>query len=132
MSLARSRPARLSNAKAGGYPLTANPAGDKTRASNPFIADLPRRGRMDPLKLPLEQLLYLRLGQFFDQLHGRSVPDLYRVLLDQVDRAVLRQALERADGQLGAAADFLDVDRNTLSRKARRLKIDMQRASKFK
>jgi DNA-binding protein Fis len=87
---------------------------------------------MDPLKLPLEQLLYLRLGQFFDQLHGRSVPDLYRVLLDQVDRAVLRQALERADGQLGAAADFLDVDRNTLSRKARRLKIDMQRASKFK
>ncbi len=87
---------------------------------------------MDPLKLPLEQLLYMRLGQFFDQLHGRSVPDLYRVLLDQVDRAVLRQALERADGQLGAAADFLDVDRNTLSRKARRLKIDMQRASKFK
>src|SRR5262249_49121187 len=54
-------------------------------------------GRMDPLKLPLEQLLYLRLGQFFDQLNGRSVPDLYRVLLDQVDRAVLRQALERAD-----------------------------------
>ena len=87
---------------------------------------------MDPLKLPLEQLLYMRLGDFFDQLNGRSVPDLYRVLLDQVDRAVLRQALERADGQLGAAADFLDVDRNTLSRKAKRLKIGMQRASKFK
>jgi len=87
---------------------------------------------MDPLKLPLEQLLYLRLGHFFDQLNGRSVPDLYRVLLDQVDRAVLRQALERAEGQLGAAAHFLDVDRNTLSRKARRLKIGMQRASKFK
>jgi Fis family transcriptional regulator len=87
---------------------------------------------MDPLKLPLEQLLYMRLGQFFDQLHGRSVPDLYRVLLDQVDRAVLRQALERADGQLGVAADFLDVDRNTLSRKAKRLKIGLQRSIKFK
>ena len=87
---------------------------------------------MDPLKLPLEQLLYLRLGQFFDQLNGRSVPDLYRVLLDQVDRAVLRQALERADGQLGVAADFLDLDRNTLSRKAKRLKIGLQRSSKFK
>jgi len=87
---------------------------------------------MDPLKLPLEQLLYLRLGQFFDQLNGRSVPDLYRVLLDQVDRAVLRQALERADGQLGVAADFLDLDRNTLSRKAKRLKIGMQRSTKFK
>jgi DNA-binding protein Fis len=78
---------------------------------------------MDPLKLPLEELLYLRLGQFFDRLHGRAVPDLYRVLLEQVDRAVLRQALERADGQLGTAAKFLGVDRNTLARKAKRLNV---------
>lgn len=78
---------------------------------------------MDPLKLPLEELLYLRLGSFFDQLKGRSVPDLYRVLMDQVDRAVLRQALERADGQLSEAAKFLGMDRNTLSRKAKKLKL---------
>lgn len=79
---------------------------------------------MDPLTLPLEELLYKRLGRFFDQLNGRKVPGLYRVLLEQVDRAVLRQALERCDGQLGAAADFLGVDRNTLSRKAKRLKVE--------
>lgn len=79
---------------------------------------------MDPLKLPLEELLYLRLGHFFDQLNGRKVPDLYRVLMDQVDRAVLRQALERFEGQLIGAADFLGLDRNTLSRKAKRLKLD--------
>ncbi len=79
---------------------------------------------MDPLKLPLEELLYVRLGRFFDQLNGRAVPDLYRVLLEQVDRALLRQALERSDGQLGAAAKFLGVDRNTFARKARRLKVD--------
>jgi DNA-binding protein Fis len=78
---------------------------------------------MDPLKLPLEELLYLRLGSFFDQLHGRRVPDLYRVVLDQVDRAVLRQALERSDGHLGEAARFLGIDRNTLARKAKRLKV---------
>ncbi len=78
---------------------------------------------MDPLKLPLEELLYLRLGQFFDQLHGRKVPELYRVLMDQVDRAVLRQAIERAEGQIGSAAEFLGLDRNTLSRKAKRLRL---------
>ncbi len=77
----------------------------------------------DPMKLPLEELLYLRLGEFLDQLHGRKVPALYRVLLDQVDRAVLRQALERSDGHLSAAAAFLGVDRNTLARKAKRLKV---------
>lgn len=74
--------------------------------------------------MPLEELLYLRLGQFFDQLKGRKVPGLYRVLMDQVDRAVVRQALERAEGQLLQAAAFLDLDRNTLSRKARRLKLE--------
>jgi DNA-binding NtrC family response regulator len=45
------------------------------------------------------------------------------VLLDQVDRAVLRQALERSEGQLTAAASFLGVDRNTLARKVKRLKV---------
>jgi DNA-binding protein Fis len=78
---------------------------------------------MDPLKMPLEELLYLRLGHFFDQLHGRRVPDLYRVLLEQVDRAIVRQALEQNEGQLANAADFLGIDRNTLSRKAKRLKV---------
>jgi len=79
---------------------------------------------MDPLKLTLEELMYLRLGQFLDQLHGRAVPDLYRVVLEQVDRAIFRQALERTDGQLGTAAKFLGVDRNTLARKAKRLKVN--------
>ncbi len=79
---------------------------------------------MDPLKLPLEELLYLRLGKFLDQLDERKVPELYRMLIDQVDRAILRQALERSEGQLQRAAELLDVDRNTLSRKVRRLKLD--------
>jgi Fis family transcriptional regulator len=79
---------------------------------------------MDLLKLSLEELLYLRLGHFFDQLSGRKIPGLYKVLLDQVDRAVLRQALERSDGQVGVAAEFLGVDRNTLARKAKRLKVN--------
>ena len=78
---------------------------------------------MDLTKLTLEELLYQRLGSFFDQLHGRKVPDLYRVLVDQVDRAVLRQALERSEGQMSAAAAFLGVDRNTFSRKMKRLKV---------
>jgi Fis family transcriptional regulator len=82
---------------------------------------------MDPLKLPLEELLYRRLGVFFDQLSGRRVPELYQVLRDQVDRAIFRQALERSDGQLAKAAEFLGVDRNTLSRKAQRLKVDAAR-----
>lgn len=84
---------------------------------------LAKRWPVDPLKLPLEELLYLRLGQFFDQLDGRKLPDVYKVLLDQMDRAILRQALERSSGQVGAAAALLGVDRNTLARKAKRLRV---------
>jgi DNA-binding protein Fis len=85
---------------------------------------------MDPLKLPLEELLYLRLEQFFDQLHGKRVPGLYKVLTDQVDRAIVRQALERAGGQIQSAAQFLGMDRNTLARKAKRLKIKVAEAGR--
>jgi len=84
----------------------------------------------DPLKLPLEELLYLRLGQFFDQLKDSRVPGLYRVLMEQVDRAILRQALERCEGQLSQTAAFLDLDRNTLARKTRRLKLEGPRKAK--
>jgi transcriptional regulator of acetoin/glycerol metabolism len=45
------------------------------------------------------------------------------VLVDQMDRAILRQALERSQGQVGAAAELLGMDRNTLSRKAKRLQV---------
>jgi Fis family transcriptional regulator len=83
---------------------------------------------MDPLKTSLEELMYLRLGAFFDQLSGRRVPELYQVLKDQMDRAILRQALERSEGQLARAAEFLGLDRNTLSRKAQRLKVRIARA----
>jgi DNA-binding NtrC family response regulator len=51
------------------------------------------------------------------------------VVLEQVDRAILRQALERADGQLGEAAKFLGIDRNTFARKARKLKVKTERAA---
>lgn len=78
---------------------------------------------MEPLKLPLEELLFTRLGAFFDQLGEEQVPDLYQTVIDQLDRAVLRQALQRSDGQIGEAARFLGIDRNTLSRKLRRLRL---------
>ena len=79
---------------------------------------------MDPLQLSLEELLYKRLGTFLDQLDGRRVPALYRVVVEQLDRALLRQALERSDEQLVKAATFLGLDRNTLARKVKRLRLE--------
>lgn len=74
-------------------------------------------------ELPLEELLYVRLGDFLERLDGGAVPELYKTLQDQLDRAVLRQALERTGGRLGAAATLLGLDRNTLARKVKRLDL---------
>jgi DNA-binding protein Fis len=77
---------------------------------------------MERDKATLEEILYQRLGLLFEQLGGRRVPHLYRTVIDQVERALIRQALERTASQLGAA-DLLGIDRNTLARKAKRLKV---------
>jgi DNA-binding protein Fis len=88
-----------------------------------MLSGRPVEVHVDPLQLSLEELLYRRLGTFLDQLDGRRLPDLYRVVVDQLDRALLRQALERSDDQLVHAAAFLGLDRNTLARKAKRLRL---------
>ena len=69
----------------------------------------------------LEQLNYERLEAFLGRLQGRRIPGLYRLILGQVERALFRAALAQTGSHLGKAAELLDVDRNTLARKARSL-----------
>ena len=67
----------------------------------------------------LEALNFERLELFLARLQGRRVPGLYRMIVGQVERALVRAALAQTDSHLGEAARLLDVDRNTLARKAR-------------
>ena len=69
----------------------------------------------------LEELTFERLQLFLGRLQGRRVPGLYKLILAQVERALLRAALAQTGDHLGQTAQLLDVDRNTLSRKARAL-----------
>lgn len=69
----------------------------------------------------LEDLTYERLEVFLARLQGRRVPGLYKMILGQVERALLRAALNRTGDHLGEAAKLLDLDRNTLARKAKAL-----------
>ena len=73
----------------------------------------------------LEDLTYERLEVFLARLQGRRVPGLYRLIGGQVERALIRAALVKTGGHLGEAARLLDVDRNTLARKARALGLEV-------
>ncbi|MBS2031080.1 MAG: hypothetical protein JST54_24475 [Deltaproteobacteria bacterium] len=69
----------------------------------------------------LEEVTYERLQAFLGRLQGRAVPGLYRLILSQVERALIRAALHQTGDHLAEAARLLDLDRNTLARKARSL-----------
>jgi DNA-binding protein Fis len=67
----------------------------------------------------LEQMNFERLEAFLGRLQGRRVPGLHKMILGQVERALLRAALAQTGSHLGEAATLLDLDRNTLARKVR-------------
>ena len=67
-----------------------------------------------------EELCYERLGAFLDRLGDQRLPALHATVIGEVERALLRLAMERG-GSLGAAAALLDVHRNTLSRRLEEL-----------
>ena len=68
----------------------------------------------------LEELCYLRLSQVLDKLGDERLPGLHGTVIAEVERALLRAALERA-GSVAGAAEVLGLHRNTLSRRLEEL-----------
>jgi DNA-binding protein Fis len=90
----------------------------------------PSAPRTSPSETPLssrslEEINFERLEAFLGRLQGRRVPGLYRLIMGQVERALLRAALAQTHDHLGEAARLLGLDRNTLSRKARSLGLPL-------
>jgi Fis family transcriptional regulator len=65
----------------------------------------------------LEECLLRSLGQYFDDLGGAPPHKLHDMVMQAVERPLLRFALERAAGNQSAAADLLGINRNTLRKK---------------
>ena len=78
-------------------------------------------------RMPLSDLLGKRLGRLLDQLGMHRVPHLYRLVLDEVERALIEQALRRSGGSRKLAAEILGIHRNSLRNRIRALGIEKQR-----
>lgn len=68
----------------------------------------------------LEETCYCRLAAVLDRLGDHRLPGLHRTVIAEVERALLRVALERA-GSVGGAAEILGLHRNTLARRLEEL-----------
>ena len=65
----------------------------------------------------LEQAVVRNLEQYFADLDGAKPHALHEMVLQAVERPLLKFALDRAAGNQSAAAELLGINRNTLRKK---------------
>jgi Fis family transcriptional regulator len=73
--------------------------------------------------MPLEWEIRDRIERFYEQLQGHSATGLYQAVLREVERPLIAAALARAKGVRADAARVLGIDRGTLSRRIRALRL---------
>jgi len=79
--------------------------------------------------LSLEEIVRLKLVEYFQRTQGVEERDLYALVIQRVERPLLELALERANGNQLKAAAMLGINRNTLRKKMAQLKIVPKRRS---
>jgi Fis family transcriptional regulator len=65
----------------------------------------------------IEQCILRSLNEYFDNLDGAKPHALHEMVLQAVERPLLKFAIERTNGNQSAAAELLGINRNTLRKK---------------
>jgi two-component system nitrogen regulation response regulator GlnG len=78
--------------------------------------------------LSLEEVVRLKLKEYFRQIRDVDPNDLYEMIIERVERPLIELTLERTRGNQLKAAALLGINRNTLHKKITHLKIDPKRA----
>ena len=63
------------------------------------------------------------LDEYFRKLDGEAPSGIYDMVIGHVERALLANVMERANGNQTQAADILGVNRNTLRAKLTKYKL---------
>lgn len=97
------------------------------------IADFPglraqKGGEMVPSEeLSLEGIVDIKLRGSFTNMEKMENGDVYAMVLEQVERPLIRFVLEKTRGNQVRAADILGINRNTLRKKITELGIEVKR-----
>ena len=74
---------------------------------------------------PLSHYVGASLDRYFDSLNGCAPPrDLYRMVLEQVEKPLLERVLDYSEGNQSKAAEVLGINRGTLRKKLRSYSLD--------
>jgi two-component system nitrogen regulation response regulator GlnG len=80
-------------------------------------------------ELSLEEVVRLKLKEYFRQIREVDPADLYEMIIERVERPLIELTLERTRGNQLKAAAMLGINRNTLHKKITHLKIDPKRSA---
>ncbi len=78
----------------------------------------------EPAPGSLEDLVIQRVREYVKSLQGHEPQDLYALLMPQLERPLVRVAMELADGKQRHAASMLGIHRNTLRKRLDSLGLD--------
>lgn len=74
---------------------------------------------------PLSHYVGASLDRYFESLNGSAPPnDLYRMILEQVEKPLLERVLAYNRGNQSRAATMLGINRGTLRKKLRTYDLD--------
>lgn len=83
------------------------------------LEELGELRHINPTRGPetLEQCVVRSLDQYFVNLDGAQPHALHDMVMQAVERPLIRYALQHCDGNQSAAAQLLGINRNTLRKK---------------
>lgn len=79
-----------------------------------------RERRKQPIRRSVTSAIELYLGD----LNGYKVKDLYHVVLNEVEPALLKVVMHHVDGNQCQAAEMLGISRGTLRKKLRQYNLE--------
>jgi two-component system nitrogen regulation response regulator GlnG len=104
-------------------------------SNDPLLTSLDFGGLIPARELPqvgthessLEDLVDLKLRSCMNGIEGLDKGDIHAMVLEQVERPLIRIVLEKCRWNQVKAADVLGINRNTLRKKISELNIEMKR-----
>jgi two-component system nitrogen regulation response regulator GlnG len=102
---------------------------DPLLTAHDFGGLLPAKERMQSSsqESSLEELVDLKLRACMNGIEGLEKGDIHSMVLEQVERPLIRLVLEKCRWNQVKAADILGINRNTLRKKIAELQIEMKR-----
>ena len=77
-----------------------------------------------PANRPLREYVKSTLLQYFDQLEGQNVVDLYQLVLGEVEAPLMETVMAHTRGNQSKAAVLLGVSRSTLRKKLKQYQLN--------